>query len=71
VIVVHHFGLFLSVNDLDVDARFFPDTLDQLHTVLRITHGRSGTGPVVSHVIDLHQMAERLHQPNHVFLFLR
>ena len=31
--------------------------------ILGITHGRSGTSPIVCHFINFHQLSESLHQP--------
>ena len=70
VIVVDNLGLLLSVDDIDVHICFLFDLLDDFQAILSVAHRRCRTGTAMFHIIDFHQITERLHQTNHVLFFL-
>ena len=70
MVAVDDLRLFLTADDLDLDAGLLLDALDDIRSVEGVAHGRGRASAAAFHVVDLHQLAIGLHQPSEILLLL-
>ena len=70
MVAVDDLRLFLTADDLDLDAGLLLDALDDIRSVEGVAHGRGSASAEALYVVDLHQLAIGLHQPSEVLLLL-
>ena len=70
MVVVDHLRFFLTADDFNVDACLFGYPFGEFLSVFGVTEGRCGTGPIIFHIVNFHQLAECFHQSQHLLGFL-